>query len=269
MSKVKFLKPVASILIPTVIASAVAVYFSTQYFQANAFNEDEIGNIAAEFLIKHPEKLVEAGKALENRKVNASIERLLPYAPALFDTKETPNIGPENAEVAVVEFFDYQCIFCMRVTPVIETVMNQSKDVRFFFKEYPIFAGSKPVSAMGAATGLHVYQNFGPDAYRKYHNNIMASAHTFATSQRSFQMTDFNAVVEKSGFNSTFSEREKVRYENVISGNMQLGEALGISGTPGFIIMNMKNPSAETTTLIPGAVDAVTLQEAIRKARGV
>ncbi|WP_055342815.1 DsbA family protein [Salmonella enterica] len=75
-------------------------------------------------------------------------------------------------------------------------------------------------------------------------------------------------MVEKSGFNSTFSDREKNRYENVISGNMQLGEALGITGTPGFIIMNMKKPNAATTTFIPGAMDAATLQGAIEKARG-
>lgn len=91
---------------------------------------------------------MEAGKALENQNVSASVERIIPYAPALLDTKETPNIGPDDADVAVIEFFDYQCIYCMRVTPVVESVMNQSKDVKFFFKEFPIFAGSKPVSAM-------------------------------------------------------------------------------------------------------------------------
>ncbi len=80
----------------------------------------------------------------------------------------------------------------------------------------------------------------------------MAVAHTFMTSQRKFELSDFNTVVDKSGFNSTFSDREKNRYENVISGNMQLGEALGITGTPGFIIMNMKKPNAATTTFIPG-----------------
>lgn len=46
---------------------------------------------------------------------------------------------------------------------------------------------------------------------------------------------------------------------------MQLGEALGITGTPGFIIMNMKKPNAATTTFIPGAMDAATLQGAIEK----
>ncbi|MDJ1452177.1 DsbA family protein [Enterobacter hormaechei] len=268
MSKEFYLKPMATILISAVIATAASALITATYFKPKVLSEEEIGKIAATYLVKNPHYLVEAGKALENQNVSASVERIIPYAPALLDTKETPNIGPDDADVAVIEFFDYQCIYCMRVTPVVESVMNQSKDVKFFFKEFPIFAGSKPVSAMGAATGLHVYQNFGAEAYRKYHNNLMAVAHTFMTSQRKFELTDFNTVVEKSGFNSTLSDREKHRYENVISGNMQLGEALGITGTPGFIIMNMKKPNAATTTFIPGAMDAATLQGAIEKARG-
>ncbi|MGV7963836.1 DsbA family protein [Photorhabdus tasmaniensis] len=269
MSKEKFLKPVVTVLISSLIASVVSVYVTTNYFKPKVYSSDELGKISANYLVKNPKYLVEAGKALESEKVSASVERIIPYASALLDTKETPNIGPDDAAVAVIEFFDYQCIYCMRVTPVVESVMNQTNDVKYFFKEFPIFAGSKPVSAMGAATGLHVYQNFGAEGYRKYHNNMMASAHSFMSSQRNFQIADFNVVVEKSGFNSNFSEREKTRYENVISGNMQLGEALGINGTPGFIIMNMKKPDAATMSFIPGALDATTLQDAINKARGV
>lgn len=235
---------------------------------ARMFTPDEIGEIAADYLIKHPQKLVEAGNALENTKAAASLERLIPYAPALFDTTETPNIGPNNADVAVIEFFDYQCIFCMRVTPVVETAMDQNRDVKFFFKEFPIFAGTKPVSAMGAATGLYVFNKYGAEGYRKYHNNIMTSAHTFVTNQRTFRLADFDAVVKKSGFDVALTDKDKTRFENVISANMQLGEALGVSGTPGFIIINMKNPRAETTSFIPGAVDIGTLQAAIQKARG-
>lgn len=235
---------------------------------ARMFTPQEVGEIAADYLIKHPQKLVEAGNALENSKATASVERLIPYAPALFDTTETPNIGPDNADVAVIEFFDYQCIFCMRVTSVVETAMDQNKDVKFFFKEFPIFAGTKPVSAMGAATGLYVFHKYGADGYRKYHNNIMTSAHTFATTQRTFQLADFDAVVKKSGFDVAFTGNDKTRFENVISANMQLGEQLGVSGTPGFIIINMKNPAADTTSFIPGALDMNTLQAAIEKARG-
>lgn len=268
MTKLNYLKPVASVLISAVIAAVGSVYITSNYFKPQTLSSDEIGKLAANYLVKNPNYLVEAGKALENQNTSASLERIIPYAPALFETKETPNIGPDNAAVAVIEFFDYQCHFCMQVAPVVESVLSQSSDVKFFFKEFPIFAGSKPVSAMGAATGLHVYQTYGAEAYRKYHNNVMNSAYVFFKSQREFQIRDLDMVVDKSGFNSSFGDGEKNRYENVISGNMQLGEALGINGTPGFIIMNMQKPDAATTSFIPGAVDEATLKYAIQKARG-
>lgn len=137
MSKEFYLKPMATILISAVIATAASALIAATYFKPKVLSEEEIGKIAATYG-KNPHYLVEAGKALENQNVSASVERIIPYAPALLDTKETPNIGPDDADVAVIEFFDYQCIYCMRVTPVVESVMNQSKDVKFFFKEFPI-----------------------------------------------------------------------------------------------------------------------------------
>nr|WP_233341647.1 hypothetical protein [Escherichia coli] len=50
---------------------------------------------------------------------------------------------------------------------------------------------------------------------------------------------------------------------------MQLGEALGINGTPGVhYYEHAKKPDAATTSFIPGAVDEATLKYAIQKARG-
>lgn len=63
----------------------------------------------------------------------------------------------------------------MLVITVVETVMSQSKDVKFFFKGFTIYAGSKPVSAMKTATDLHSYQNLRDEACRKYHNNFRRS----------------------------------------------------------------------------------------------
>ncbi|WP_426727365.1 hypothetical protein [Enterobacter cloacae complex sp. 288G10] len=77
-------------------------------------------------------------------------------------------------------------------------------------KRFPIFAGSKPVSAMGAATGLHVYQAFGAEAYRKYHNNLMTSAYVFFNNQRGFTLSDLDMVVNKSGSTAHSAIEKKV-----------------------------------------------------------
>ncbi|MBT1582169.1 thioredoxin, partial [Klebsiella pneumoniae] len=55
--------------------------------------------------------------------------------------------------------------------------------------------------------------------------------------------------------------------QNVLDANMMLADKLNYSGTPVFIIMNIKNPQNKTTTIIPGAPDSYRLQQAIDKAK--
>ena len=105
------------------------------------------------------------------------------------------------------------------------------------------------------------------EAYRKYHNNLMTSAYVFFNNQRAFTLNDLNMVVNKSGFNSSFGDREKSRYENVISGNMQLGSSPGC-GTPWFIIMNMQNPTLQRRHSSRALLTRPPLKYAIQKARG-
>lgn len=111
------------------------------------------------------------------------------------------------------------------------------------------------------------YQTFGAEAYRKYHNNLMTSAYVFFNNQREFTLSDLDMVVNKSGFNSSFGDREKGRYENVISGNMQLGEARDQRNARVHYHEHARNPTLQRHHS-SGAVDEATLKYAIQKARG-
>ncbi|MCV3773668.1 DsbA family protein, partial [Enterobacter sp. RD4-1-1] len=48
--------------------------------------------------------------------------------------------------------------------------------------------------------------------------------------------------------------------------NSNLAEALGLTGTPGIIVMPVTGVTPETITVFPGAVTAAKLQTAIQKA---
>lgn len=41
----------------------------------------------------------------------------------------------------MIEFFDYQCVYCSRLAPVMEQVIKAHPQTRFAFKEWPIFGG--------------------------------------------------------------------------------------------------------------------------------
>ncbi|KQJ00013.1 hypothetical protein AM264_23855 [Escherichia coli] len=54
-----------SVLISAVIAAAGSVYITSKYFKTELPGNDEIGRVAATYLVKNPQYLLEAGKALE------------------------------------------------------------------------------------------------------------------------------------------------------------------------------------------------------------
>lgn len=51
-----------------------------------------------------------------------------------------------------------------------------------------------------------------------------------------------------------------------IAGNSALAELLGLTGTPGIIVMPAENATADNTTVIPGVVSAQVMQQAIDNA---
>ena len=143
--------------------------------------EARIGEIAKDYLLAHPEVLVEVSQKLQaqqqEKQQQAMTAAVMQNQAALLNDKGTPSYGPADAKVTVVEFFDYQCIYCARLAPELEKVIKANPDVRFVFKEFPIFGLRWPASLSAAKTGLQVWKQKGADAYLNYHNAIYATGH--------------------------------------------------------------------------------------------
>ena len=134
--------------------------------------EARIGEIVAEYLMAHPEVLVVVSQKLQQLQFAV---RVMDNQAALLNDADTPAFGPENARVAVIEFFDYQCIHCSSVAPELEKVMKTHPDVRYVFKEWPIFADRWENSQTAAERGLSVWKQKGAETYVTYHNAIYAT----------------------------------------------------------------------------------------------
>ena len=113
----------------------------------------------------------------------------------LLQDPDTPAFGPEKAKVAVIEFFDYQCVFCNRFAPELEKVMKAQPDVRYVFKEWPIFGSRWPESLQAAQQGLSVWKQKGAQAYVTYHNALYATGHN----EGALTESDIRAAASKAG----------------------------------------------------------------------
>lgn len=224
--------------------------------------EARIGEIAAEYLVSHPEVLVAVSQKLqaqqEARQQLQFAVRVMDNQMALLNDADTPAFGPENAKVAVIEFFDYQCVHCSSVAPELEKVMKTHPDVRYVFKEWPIFADRWENSQAAAERGLSVWKQTGAEAYFTYHNAI------YATGKNEGNLTkeDIDRAAAKAGWRDSGKES----FTSALEKNDALARMLGLTGTPGIIIMPVTGATPKNITVIPGAVSEQSITAAISKA---
>lgn len=226
--------------------------------------EARIGEVAKEYLLMHPKVLVEISRELQiqqqEKQQQAMTAVVLEHHDALLNDKATPTYGPKDAKVAVIEFFDYQCSVCARQAPVIKSLMKANPQVRYVFKEWPIFAQRWEPSLMAARTGLQIWQEKGADAYLTYHNALYATGHDEGT----LTPSDITRAEKQTG---NLKNQNDSMLE-VLSRTDLLAQSLGLRGTPAMIVMPTKDATADSVTVIPGGAAQASLQEAIDKAAG-
>ncbi|SFT78038.1 Protein-disulfide isomerase [Kosakonia arachidis] len=225
--------------------------------------EAQIGKIAADYLVQHPEILVEVSQKLQQqqqeRQQAALTASVVENQAALLQDADTPSVGPAKAKVAVIEFFDYQCIYCSRLAPGLEQVMKSRPDVRYIFKEWPIFASKWEASSTAAQRGIDVWKQKGAEGYLKYHNAVYHTGHT----EGELTTADIESAARAAGV----TELKPVNYTAVLEKNDALAQALGLSGTPGLIVMPAQNATPKNITVFAGLASPQQILSAIQKAQ--
>ncbi|HAT4519005.1 TPA: DsbA family protein [Serratia marcescens] len=228
--------------------------------------QEAIGPLARDYLLAHPEILLQMSEKLEAQQqtaANRTVQTALTMQPELKATllhdPATPVVHPDGG-VTVVQFFDYQCIWCARMAPVVADFVRDNPDVRFVFKEFPIFGSRWPMSVQAARTGLTLWQLKGGDAYLAYHNAVFASGEN----EGRLSQPTLNATLQSAGAApmTVLPETEKT-----LLATRELAQQLNISGTPAFIVMPTRDARADQVTPLYGVVDVKALQAAVAQAK--
>jgi protein-disulfide isomerase len=88
-----------------------------------------------------------------------------------------PILGSANADVTVVEYFDYNCPFCKALAPVFHPFINQDHAAAVVYKEWPIFGGVSIYAAQAALAAS--YQG----KYLQAHDALMSAPRLGENSQ--------------------------------------------------------------------------------------
>jgi protein-disulfide isomerase len=212
---------------------------------------DAIRQIVRDYLVEHPEVLLEAQQVLmERRRQQASNQArnaISANAQELYHDREAPVGGNPNGRIMLVEFFDYRCSHCRRAKPMLDQVLNDNDDVRIIYKEFPIL-GEDSVRAAKAALAA---RNQGK--YFALHDALMAASGTFTRAR-------IMEIAAKAGLDTTrlSEDMDDPAIIATLQRNRRLANALGVEGTPNFVLMD---------ELIRGAPNQSQFQALIADAR--
>ncbi len=210
-----------------------------------------IGRVVRDYILANPEVLVEAMQELEKKqdsqRDSVAQRAIKTYEAELLRDSDSPVVGNPNADVTIVEFMDYQCGYCKRAFSAVEAVMKADGKVKIVYKELPILGEASRIAAH-AALASHKQGK-----YAAFHKALME----FRGPLDRPRILEIAASV---GIDVPRLEKdmEEPGLKQSIERNVALASALGIRGTPAFVIGNQ---------FVPGAIDADALKKLVAEAR--
>ena len=241
-------------IVSVVFCCAVLALASWRPADAEELAPDQrlaIESIIHDYLLRHPDVLIDALRAAEEKLKSEAGEKakqaLATRHNEVFDDPATPVGGNPKGEVTLVEFFDYRCPYCKQVQPRLQELLAGDHELRIAYKEFPIL-GEVSVTAARAALAAE-----RQGKYEAFHIAMMAASGQI-TGDTVYQ------VAGSVGLDVDRLKRDMAapQIQTALKANRTLADALGITGTPGFVIGDQ---------IVPGAIELSSLKELVAEAR--
>ena len=142
----------------------------------------------------------------------------------------SPVRGAADALVTVVEFSDFECPFCRRAQPTLDTLLaRHGGDLRVVWKHFPLDHHRRARPA--AAFSLEVFEKGGPTKFWKAHDLLFAS-------QADLGDASLESIAGQLGMPAaSLLDAARLRARDPkIDADARLGSKLGVRGTPAFFV---------------------------------
>jgi protein-disulfide isomerase len=166
MQKDNIITILISVIASVVVSVALAAHVSGN--SSPKAGSQDLNQAIEDYLIEHPSKIREALELAAQQEQEEALKRVAENYKSnwkeLSEADNSPFIGPKDAKITIVEFFDFNCGYCKRLAPELMKVIKNNKDVKFVFKPVT-FLGSMPIAKAALAANkqgkfLEVYEAF-------------------------------------------------------------------------------------------------------------
>lgn len=239
------------------VGLALAASFTSMAPAARAdeqLNRPAIEAIVKDYLMRHPEVITEAINAMQAKQAADEAERqkktLADNQDSIINAPQNAVLGNPKGDVTLVEFFDYNCGYCKRGLADMLKLLQTDKNLKVVLRDYPILT---PGSIEAADVALAVKNQIQGDKFLQFHQELLSSRGAVGK-DRALEVAQ-SVGVDMSKLQVDMSDPG---LRKSLASNLQLGETLGINGTPSYVI---------GSELVPGAVGYDALKEKIDSMR--
>lgn len=221
------------------VLGAAASYAATTSPAVGSTDRRAIEAVVREYILEHPEILPEAMERLQGRETAKAVAANR----ALIETPyEGAWEGARDADVTLVEFFDYACGYCRTSLPDVDRLLRDDPKLRIVYREMPVLG---PDSETAAHLSLAVAKT---GRYGQFHRALFAAGRP--------DKATLDKLARQFGVDLTKVQSVATREE--VSTNLQLQNALRLTGTPSWVIGDR---------VLSGAVGYDALKTAIAERR--
>ena len=237
---------------------ALAIFGATGPASADSFSDaqrTDIEAIVKNYLVAHPEVLEEAMAELSKRQATAESEKheasIAQNSEVIFNSPRNVTLGNKSGDVTFVEFFDYNCGYCKRAMSDMLDLMKADPKLKVVLKEFPVLSQGS-VEAAQVAVAVRMQDPSGKK-YLDFHQKLLGGRGP-ADKARALQ------AAKEAGLDTAKIEKDIASPEvrTTIEENFKLAEAMGMNGTPSYVIGKQ---------VVIGAVGVDSLKEKIGIAR--
>jgi protein-disulfide isomerase len=183
---------------------------------------------------------------IDTLKAKTRVRIVLEPPRAAVKAGNSPAKGPANAPIELIEFADFQCPYCLAVSPTLKKVLDTYGDrIRFVYRNFPLDNHPNAVPAAEAAQCANEQGQFWP-----YHDRLFGTPGKLSDAE--LKQTAAALGLDPTRFNKCLDQH---KYRSIVDADRKAGTEAGVTGTPAFFINGRLLSGAEPFDAFKHVID--------------
>ncbi len=217
-----------------ILAVALAICMAAPAVFANDMTKEEVQKIIREYVKENPGEFAEAIQAYfiekqkkqQGAKLKDSLNKRVDIP-----IDGSPTLGPDSAQITLVEFSDFQCPFCARASATVGALKKKYGDkMRLVFKHFPLQFHKQAKEASSAAMAAGKQGKFW-----EFRNILLKRQAQWGVPgpQSVFVKYAKELKLDIEKFKTDMADKS---FATKVDADVALGKKIGVSGTPAFFL---------------------------------